>query len=609
MLSIVLMAALAAAPSVGVASPDLGGFRVPQYSGSLDWSRSWATDWGVAAAGMPAPTIAYEAASSGGDLTCTGATATKVGSPTTTTASGYPARNAVGYAATGTCHTIGTFAPAGSFTACAAWRVGALNASRMILGQYAGSNEQFAWYTGSTGPSIRVELYKAGGSKTTYQPHSLTAGMVGYDAASCVAYQYVADGSSVLRSNLNGAAATENTTAVGPMRSGGENVWVIGGGKADCSLPLASPLSSVYIWDGVAATAAQLATLVASQQARLASKPIGAAVTVSSPATTCIPDGTATGTLYNLPANSLCARSSGVDIYGAAEHSNLLAYSSPAAWTLTNVTGDDVSASCPLWVDGTTRMDLLTSTDADPTAAIDAANSRCRCVWLALPTGDSAHDVTVSDYSGDGGAATTLSATPTRVCATATGHTGIKLAWTHGANRVCAMRGVGQNTTVCGVTNPAPQAAGSPVSGTADAPYLAAQTISDTAGAIGVRVKTANTTDGARIVGLGAGSPLQVASSTSVKATDGTNTVTLSGLTALTTEAALVVSWSGSTMKLETLDGSAVASGAYDGSWGTWTNIYPGSNAGTANHLNGSIRVVCQAKTAAGAKKCLRGIP
>lgn len=129
----------------------------------------------------------------------------------------------------------------------------------------------------------------------------------------------------------------------------------------------------------------------------------------------------------------------GVEAFGPG--SNLLTYSNAfenAAWVKDSdpppdagvaqaVVADDASASCPLSPDGTTRMALITSPVDGYGIGQDAATGTARSIWLALATGDSACDVNLEDYSGDGTAAKMLSAPPVRHWNATAGQTGIRV--------------------------------------------------------------------------------------------------------------------------------------------------------------------------------------
>lgn len=582
-------------------------FPAPAVVARASGIDSFAASWGDWPAGTPSPTVGCVAAASGGDLACTGATATKVGAPTTVPAWGWPARSAVRLTgSTSNYYNLGDVAkhPA-NFSGCAAFTVATTASTTRALASKRDLTLGHQWMVFAYGRSFYLRVYK---NTADYDTIATTGLAVGTSNVACWAYEYVADGTSRLRMNLNGATVPEVTDAVGPLQTSTAPVLIGADIASGVSNPWNGDITVYTDWDGIAPSNAELAALVASQQARLAVRPSSTVLTGWGSAVPCAgPDGT----LHSLPAGVPCVEAGGAGVWGAAEKSNLLADSDPAgaSWTHSNVADTATSAACPLWVDGVTRMTLLEATDADPYSSIDAANSRCRGVWLALATGDSAFDVTVSDASGDGAEAVTLSATPTRVMQTATGQTGIKLAWATG--RLCAMRATGQNTAVCTEANPAVAAAGTPVTGTPDQGNRPLQSdVTDSRGCVGAQYKLfPPAANNAKVLAFNTGnSAIQVRNNgAGFGSYDGTSSLDLVIADAAATTARVASCWSGSARTLYDLNAGTAVSGAYDGSMiGNDGKLHIGHNGASANNLNGAVFCTCQGKNLQAIRECFR---
>jgi hypothetical protein len=540
-------------------------------------------------------------------------TATRIGSPTTVTALGYPERWAARLGGVSDYYDLGDIGDASNaLTVLVTFKP--TNTGGYMVSKYEGmgGDSSYVFYNGA-GTSYYFRVCSAPGTCTGSNAATAADATVHVCAMS---YTYVSPTTSTIRLNCDGTTVSEVTNATGPLANSARPLRLGSGSATTAENLLAGDVLSSSIWTGTAATAAQLAILVASQQARLVSKPSGSLVTVSSPATTCVPATTATGQLYNLPANSLACGASGCEIWSAAAHSNLLTYSNTfenAAWTKDDGTSvADASASCPTGPLGT-AMALFTADGDAEGIGQDGTAGTGRGIWLAYPTGGSACNVTVSDASGDGGATVALTATPTRYTTGVAGQTGIKIAKPAGGCATwCQQAAVVQASLVVG---PYVASAAAPVSGTGDVASVAMEGVNDSSGAIGIRFTAPATTALNRIIGLGAGGLLW-GSSSIVRFYDVTNLWSLTGLD-MTAETTLIVSWDAAAGigVIETLDGSAWQSGAYDGAFstGAWTTVQIGGY-GDGYQLNGQVRTLCRrggARSAAvaGVRKCLRGIP
>ena len=600
----VVLACAPARAELRTRTRDLGATSTP--SGVLDWSRSWAEDW-TTGASTPTPDVECVSAGSGGDLTCTGATATKSGNPTTVGAPGYPARTAVRLDGTGDWYDLP--ASTGALTAlttCVTFTA-ATPASVLVLAAKNDGSTNTGWQWFTSGGALQFVYFK-GASASAGGALNVGSLVAGTWYVSCVSINATgADGSGVLSGNTNGVAPTPVTNGGSPIYN--PNIVTVIGSRASHDVPWNGDVANFTLYRGWAASAAELAALVASQQARLASKPLGALVTVTSGATTC--DSRSDGSLYSLPAGSLCCGASGCEIWGAAQHSNLLTYSNTfenAAWTKdTGTSVADASASCPIGPLGT-AMALFTADGDGEGISQDAATGTGRGIWLAYATGGSACNVTLSDASGDGGAAVALTGTPTLFKQAAAGQTGIKVAKPAGGCATwCQQAAVVQASLVVGPYSPT---AGTPFTGAADVPSRpVADDVTDAKGCVGARFTyPAVQESNARVLGFTAGgTPLYLQSATSIGMYDGSaaRSLTVPSMAGRQIEAASC--WSGNTATIYSLTDGLSASVAYDGAFIHATRIlYVGSDAGNVAFLNSKVKTVCQGKDIAAIRDCFR---
>ncbi len=316
---ILLTLAIGPTPLLG---PSLSPGAPATYSGLWSAIPTWASDWGAAAAGISWD-VACDAVPgnpTGGTLDGTGCVASKTGAPDYTTTYGIPARGAV------------TFAGSDGFTLSAsgatqALRVRAVFAPSSVTGtQYILADDDRAthraWALYLSGASLKWDVVTAGGTS------SLTLGTVAIGVPQTAVAVYDGsggEGHAILRGSLNGVAPTEVTTGHAPMVISGGSV-TIGMDGTGASAWYSGSIADVGYSLSVA-TAAQVAVAVASQQARLATKPVGAQVSWTEGAGyACSSDASQ---CWSLPANTPLVESDGAWIGSATANSNLIAYSDP----------------------------------------------------------------------------------------------------------------------------------------------------------------------------------------------------------------------------------------------------------------------------------------
>lgn len=307
-------------------------------------------------------------------------------------------------------------------------------------------------------------------------------------------------------------------------------------------------------------------------------------------------------------ANKPCITSSGLEVYAAT--ANGLTSSTPAAcatggWTCSaGITIEATSASCPLGPTGV-RMALvdLSGSGTYFSGVAQGGTGISRSAWFARATGDSACNIVWSQSSTADFHTIVPPVVATRYWSSAAGGSGFIAARDNSGScsRFCLDFVQVNNSPVA---DPFRTTSGSAYNGPATVVSEVPLYASDAVGAVGACF-TGPGTAASRALGLGAGAPIYFSSANTISANDGTNTVGAISYTP-NTEACVIVSWAGASMTIETLDYSTVTTGAYDGSWGTWTALSIGSNAGSDNFLAGNVRRVCEKRTAAEVRRCLR---
>lgn len=303
-------------------------------TGIIDWSKSGSRSW----YGAPTPTVECRAASGGGDVICSGATPTKAGTPTTVGTpyhpDGFVGATELDVPAvrlnTGTdSFSLGDVVDApNGFTGAVQFSLGTVAGVKYIFTKDDGSAHR-QWNLLASANTVTFYAFKVLG---TYS--SVVCGTAVAGAWNTIAFSYspgTGDGTGVLRCNMNGVAATPTTGAVAPIPSDAQPTR-IGGTLTDGTLAVAS----ANAWDGWVASDAELALMVADQQGRRMARPATSLVTWTRNDTRICCPLSATA-CYRIPPNTPCVRSTGADIWGAANNSNQLSNSNAASALATYV--------------------------------------------------------------------------------------------------------------------------------------------------------------------------------------------------------------------------------------------------------------------------------
>jgi hypothetical protein len=194
-------------------------------------------------------------------------------------------------------------------------------------------------------------------------PSSLASGVVTIGASNivCFSYHYVADGTSILRGQLNNLAPVTLTTAHGPIPQTA-NVVKLGWDSVNDTKLNGSISEAWFTVNQPAMSAAQIAVAITDQRSLLTTKPVAGPETYTGPGGLCCPVSDAQ--CYWLPANVPCVKSTGIDLRGAASNVALqsqtiatgTAFTSPWAQA-NNVSAPTTNANQAVAPDGTTTAD------------------------------------------------------------------------------------------------------------------------------------------------------------------------------------------------------------------------------------------------------------
>ena len=194
-------------------------------------------------------------------------------------------------------------------------------------------------------------------------PSSLASGAVTIGASNivCFSYHYVADGTSILRGQLNNLAPVTLTTAHGPIPQTA-NVVKLGWDSVNDTKLNGSISEAWFTVNQPAMSAAQIAVAITDQMSLLTTKPVAGPETYTGPGGFCTPVSDAQG--FWMPTSVPCVKSSGINLRGPA--SNLIlqsqtiatgtAFTSPWAQA-NNISAPTTNADQAVAPDGTTTAD------------------------------------------------------------------------------------------------------------------------------------------------------------------------------------------------------------------------------------------------------------
>lgn len=197
----------------------------------------------------------------------------------------------------------------GDFTICSAFWTTNQAADQTILSKDATGQRAFALRVVSS--AVQLFTYKADGTQS-----SILLGTPTSNAwhVVCASYDFVADGTSVMRGNLDGVDATPNTTAGGPVTDVTAQLRL--GNLQIASSLWSGVISRVTVWSGIAFSQAQLKQAVLSYWGLVGSS--GQQVSVTRATTeTCQING-ANGTIYTMPNGVACVNEKGLQVFAAS---------------------------------------------------------------------------------------------------------------------------------------------------------------------------------------------------------------------------------------------------------------------------------------------------
>lgn len=120
--------------------------------------------------------------------------------------------------------TAGTTSPAGDFSAC--WFGNTFNETPFLIAKDDGGGTR-GWYIAIATTGLTFAVNKSNASGTAVTAGTADSIIPGAFHLVCMTYDFVTDGTSVIRGYLDGAAiGTPSTTAVGPVQSSALNVYV-----------------------------------------------------------------------------------------------------------------------------------------------------------------------------------------------------------------------------------------------------------------------------------------------------------------------------------------------------------------------------------------------
>lgn len=466
-------------------------------------------------------------------------------------------------------NTASVLTPTGDFSACAVFQPDLAGNNAWIFHQDTGTRGWELQYT--TDNSGQFVVWKAGGSSTglATSANTLNAGDL---AILCGTYDFVADGSSVLRVYVNGVegATSPTSTAVGPVTAGSSLIAVGSGAFTDFQGRVYGAMFTEKILSA--------ATIAAMARTVLADTPtgtLGEALTFTrSSRKFCGNDASSGGSM--IPTNRPCIRGGGIENEGAS--TNLAIRSAEfdhAAWTATNVT---VTANTTAAPDGTTTADTLQSTSAggfvESTAAAIVGTNGAASLWVRTVSGTQAMAIRLRDTTAGADRCTgTLTATTTyqvvacvssgvtttnshslRIYPGGTGGTGTIVGW------------VGQQEALDKVTSPIVTAGTSVTRAGETALFVRPTKVTDTQGCVGATFKAVYITGSAsaRIVDFSAGNPLTLFTSIQLAGDDAAVNAFAAASDMTNRSTRGTYEWSGALQQM-TADGTAGATAVYDG--------------------------------------------
>ena len=295
------------------------------------------SDWGTSGGAWnnlagQTPTFDCYGTATGPGYTCNGATLTGVAGATSSLSPYYPTgfsgtpTQSIIYNGTSEYFSGGNIAQGTTdFTLCISFTTDTIAAGTAhIVGKDGGGGASTAlkraYYIGRNAATVNFVIFQ---DDTTSSTLAVTTALVAkVKNHLCVSYDYVADGTSVMRANFNGVVPTAITNANGPIQSS-DAVFRLGANAAD---PIAQffdgDISHVTFYSGWAAGATDLAQMVNYASRTLLIKPVNTSLSIVRNSTEFYCAGGA-GDCFFTPANRLAISNKGIGVWNSGGHNIL----------------------------------------------------------------------------------------------------------------------------------------------------------------------------------------------------------------------------------------------------------------------------------------------
>lgn len=481
--------------------------------------------------------------------------------------------------------------PTGDSSAVALVVAPSVGVWKYVLTKYIDAGDKAILLAVNSSNQVAIRIHKSAASYTEVVSTGVTIS-VGDPHVIGYSYDYVADGSSVLRLYVDGAeVGTASTTAVGPIMVT-NTAWNIGrsaSGSSSWGDRIGPVIHSEEVWP--AGTFASMATALLPD---LKTSTNASVSTSRTTVRTCANGAETAGTMLGT-ARECVDDTNRLHVNGS--HSNLVVRSIELEqWTVAGTPTETANNSVGPF--GTKTADLIGDDAAGAaegettTASVSAGAAYTLSCWAKSGTsssgrleldGTSCPITTTSTWdrysctdASSSGVSITAGIYPTDATAASTGNMEFER---------CQVNAGSVAAPFC------PTFATAPVTCNADVVSISKpSTVGDTAGCMSATVEMPVAPSGtARVLQFASGGYMGITSSTIV-CNDGTNTATANISSPAGRSVRARCGWSGSTLTASEVD-VATGSGTYDGAL-TGATIYLGSD-GTTNHINGFMsRVV-----------------
>lgn len=508
--------------------------------------------------------------------------------------------------------TANAASPTGDFSVCAVMSSEDATPNPPLVAKDDGATRVF-YLRQASDSSGNMCVLKAGGTSTCVSTTAATAPNYAWNLV-CATYDYVADGSSILTTYVNGTAGTPSTTAVGPPATGSSKFNIAGYGFGT----LKGRLRGAFYTEKVL-SAQTISNMARTVLADAPTGTLGETLTFTRASVKFCPNAAGTEGSW-LPVNRPCISGGGIYAEGAATNIQIRSQEfDNVAWTKlgATVTANTTDVAAP---DGTytaEKVDLVSTAGAGSTAFVYKGNAATVAAYSqALYLRSSAATATVYLYYYDGTtykkATCALTNTAWMRCLNEN-QTLTVTTWnfTFGVDRNDLTQSAQPAQTVYAwqadhtlgpLASSTIVTAGTSVTRSAELASFATPTgLTDVAGCVGATflVSGHNPAVPQRLITFDSGTavtPMYLSSSTVLQAYDGLN-FTQSPSAAWANVATYVASgWAGSTVTF--YRGGLTTTGIYDGSWPVGVAVYLGTNSN--GYLGGTLSNVKIGRTTGG---------